>query len=243
MTVTLSPPMFLEFFVPNNSGVPAAGYKLFTYIAGTSTKQATWTDSSQSVQNANPLILDSNGIGTLWGDPSLAFKFVWAAANDTDPPTSPIRTVDNLTFPPSLALVTSNLRTLIWPVNEVAFTPSIAFATSGSITQTVIGASYSQVGNVLTFSFRIGWSAIASPTGNVLINGMPVAAKSGGPDAVCTILTSGISFSAGYLAFFIGNGANFGSIFNMQASGTTGQVGGAAFSSTGYLIVSGSYQV
>ncbi len=95
-TVGLSPPMFLQFFNPNNSGSPAAGYKLFTYRAGTSTKQATYTDSSGSVQNANPIILDSNGRASVWNDVSLSYKYVVAPPNDTDPPTSPVWTQDNI---------------------------------------------------------------------------------------------------------------------------------------------------
>lgn len=105
MTVVISPPMFLQFLNPNNSGAPAAGFKLFTYQAGTTTKQATWTDSTQTVQNANPIILDSQGGANVWGDPSLTYKFVWAPANDTDPPSSPIRTVDNIAFPVNLTAV------------------------------------------------------------------------------------------------------------------------------------------
>lgn len=105
MTATLAPPMFLYFPNPNNSGSPSNGFKLFTYLAGSSTKQVTWTDSTQNTQNANPLLLDANGVaaassaGGIWGDPSLSYKFVWAPANDTDPPSSPIRTVDNIQFP------------------------------------------------------------------------------------------------------------------------------------------------
>lgn len=123
MSVTLSPPMFLQFMNPNNTGAPAAGLQLFTYIAGTSTKQATWTDSTQVTQNNNPLPLDALGGANVWGDPSLAYKFVWAPANDTDPPTSPIRTVDNLYFPLTLAALTQQvLGTLIYPrtVAEIA---------------------------------------------------------------------------------------------------------------------------
>ena len=96
MSVTLSPPMFLQFFDPNNSGAPLAGGKLFTYVAGTSVKQATWTDSTQTIQNSNPIILDSNGAANVWLDPGLIYKFVLSPANDTDPPTSPLRTVDNI---------------------------------------------------------------------------------------------------------------------------------------------------
>lgn len=110
MSVTLSPPMFLQFFNPNNSGAPAAGYKLFTYIAGTSTKQPTWTDSTQTVQNSNPIILDSNGAAYVWIDPTLVYKFVFTVPNDTDPPTSPIRSEDNIT-----SITASVIGTLIWP--------------------------------------------------------------------------------------------------------------------------------
>lgn len=99
MSVTLAPPMFSQFLNQNNSGSPAVGYQLFTYQAGTSIKQATWTDSTQTSQNANPVELDGNGVGTFWGDPTLPYKFVWAPANDTDPPTSPLRTLDNFYFP------------------------------------------------------------------------------------------------------------------------------------------------
>lgn len=99
MTVSLAPPMVLQFQNPNNSGSPAAGFKLFTYQAGTSTKQSTWTDSTQTTQLPNPIILDSQGAATVWGDQSLVYKFVLASPTDTDPPTSPLRTVDNIYFP------------------------------------------------------------------------------------------------------------------------------------------------
>jgi hypothetical protein len=106
MTVTLSLPMYLQFFNPNNTGAPAAGYLLFTYKAGTSTKQATWTDSTQTVQNANPIVLDSNGAAYVWLDLSLSYKFVFSPPNDTDPPTSPIRSEDNIQGPLTLSSLT-----------------------------------------------------------------------------------------------------------------------------------------
>lgn len=96
MSVTISPPMFLQFLDPNNTGAPASGFKLFTYRAGTSVKQSTWTDSTQSVLNANPIILDSNGASYVWLDPTLTYKYVLAPPGDTDPPGSPLRTEDNI---------------------------------------------------------------------------------------------------------------------------------------------------
>lgn len=99
MSVTLAPPMFLHFDNPNNSGSPAAGFKLFTYQAGTTSKQATWTDATQGTQNANPIVLDANGNASVWGDPTLTYKFVLANPNDSDPPTSPLKTTDAIQFP------------------------------------------------------------------------------------------------------------------------------------------------
>jgi hypothetical protein len=99
MSVTVSPYPFLFFMNPNNSGSPAAGFQLFTYIAGTSTKQTTWTDSTQLVSNTNPIVLDANGAAYVWLDPTLIYKYVLAPPNDTDPPTSPLRSIDNLEGP------------------------------------------------------------------------------------------------------------------------------------------------
>lgn len=73
-----------------------AGMKLFCYAAGTTTKQATYTDSTITVPNANPIILDASGRAYIFLN-ALSYKFVLAPATDTDPPTSPIWTRDNVT--------------------------------------------------------------------------------------------------------------------------------------------------
>ena len=75
-----------------STGQPGAGYKLFTYEEGTSTKKTTWTTLSKSAENTNPIILDANGEADVWMDGD--YKFVLAPPTDTDPPTSPIWTVD-----------------------------------------------------------------------------------------------------------------------------------------------------
>jgi hypothetical protein len=43
------------------NGIPANGAKVFTYAAGSSTKQNTYTDSGGGTANPNPIILDSRG--------------------------------------------------------------------------------------------------------------------------------------------------------------------------------------
>lgn len=128
-----------------------------------------------------------------------------------------------------------------WKQDEVDFTPAIAFGTSGSITQSVQAAKYSQIGNVVTVSFRINWSAISSPTGSVTVTGLPVAPKAGGPDVAFYVWSSGLTISAGSLSLEVANGSTTGSLYNVQT--TTAAVQGAAFASSGSIIVSGSYQV
>lgn len=92
---TIAPPPKLQFF--DNNGNPLTGGKLFTYAAGTaSTKLATYTTAAGSTANANPIILDSRGECNCWFTPSLLYKLVLAPSTDTDPPTNPFWTVDNL---------------------------------------------------------------------------------------------------------------------------------------------------
>jgi hypothetical protein len=61
----------VQFF--DNNGVPLAGGLLCTYAAGTTTPQATYTSSSASVTNSNPVVLDSAGRASVWLN-NLAFK-------------------------------------------------------------------------------------------------------------------------------------------------------------------------
>jgi hypothetical protein len=80
----------------DNNGNPLAGGKLFTYAAGTTTKQNSYTDATGATPNTNPVILDSRGESSVWLDQTLAYKVVLAPATDTDPPTNPIWTIDNI---------------------------------------------------------------------------------------------------------------------------------------------------
>ena len=77
-----------KFQAITTAGVPYVGAKLYTYAAGTTTPQTSYTSSAQTTANANPVILDSRGeadvmlvagsrMGNLdvpydryWGDPA-----------------------------------------------------------------------------------------------------------------------------------------------------------------------------
>lgn len=96
--MNLAPLPIQKFF--NNNGRPLEGGKLFTYVSGTTTKIATYTDSSGGALNTNPVILDFRGECRLWIDPTKAYTFVLAPSTDTDPPTNPFWTVNDITAAP-----------------------------------------------------------------------------------------------------------------------------------------------
>jgi hypothetical protein len=94
MTNVLSPGAKQQFF--DNNGRPLVGGKLFTYEAGTTTKLSTYTDSGGMSTNTNPVILDYRGECNLWIPPNVPYKYVLAPSTDTDPPTNPIWSVDDV---------------------------------------------------------------------------------------------------------------------------------------------------
>ena len=85
MAVNLSPVggVAAQFF--DNNGVILSGGKLYTYAAGTTTNQTTYTTSSGSTAHTNPIILDSAGrvpSGEIWLIDNSQYKFVLKDSND-----------------------------------------------------------------------------------------------------------------------------------------------------------------
>lgn len=65
-----------QFF--DNNGVPLAGGLIYTYAAGTTTPQATYTTSAGTVAHPNPIVLNSAGRvpgGEIWLLPA-SYKFI-----------------------------------------------------------------------------------------------------------------------------------------------------------------------
>jgi hypothetical protein len=87
-----------QFFSSN--GTLAVGYKLYTYLAGTTTKEAVAADFAGSANHTNPIVLNSIGLppgSPIFLDIAKSYKFVYATPADTDPPASPLYTADNIT--------------------------------------------------------------------------------------------------------------------------------------------------
>lgn len=106
----LAPYIMPQFF--DNNGNPLSGGKLFTYAAGTTTKLATYTDSTGTVPNTNPVIMNTRGEplnGGVWVPAGVAYKFVLAPSTDSDPPTNAFWTVDNAASDSTAPLATGFL--------------------------------------------------------------------------------------------------------------------------------------
>ena len=85
MAVNLSPVggVAAQFF--DNNGVILSGGKIYTYAAGTTTNQTTYTSASGLTAHTNPIILDSAGrvpSGEIWLTDGLSYKFVIKNTND-----------------------------------------------------------------------------------------------------------------------------------------------------------------
>lgn len=147
-------PLPIQRFVSNDNK-PLVGGLLFTYVAGTTTKITTYTDYTGSSANTNPIQLDYRGECRLWIDPSKSYKFVLSPPTDTDPPSNPIWTVDNITI-------------------GTASTDNAAVdsGTANNVTLTIAGVS------ALSAFLRLVFKAAATNTGPVLLtlNGLPAKA-------------------------------------------------------------------
>ncbi len=69
------------FLVPNaqqqfcdSNGVPLASGSVYFYEPGTTTPKNTWADQDLTTLNTNPVVLDSAGRATIWGDVGQSYR-------------------------------------------------------------------------------------------------------------------------------------------------------------------------
>ena len=144
MAVFLSPVggAAAQFFT--NSGVILSGGKLYSYAAGTTTPQATFTSSSGNTNHTNPIILDSAGRvpgGEIWLSAS-SYKFVLNTSVDVL-----IATYDNIRGVGATSVT-----------NFTGNGSTVAYAVTGNVLDVYINGvyqnrnTYAVSGATLTFS-------------------------------------------------------------------------------------------
>lgn len=126
MTQLLPTPIFRA---EDNNGAPLAGGALWTYQAGTTTPQVTYTDSTGGTPNPNPVPLNARGEAQVWMTAGQAYKFLLTDSFGTTIPGWP---VDNVTAPDAGGSASSLLSRLADPVDPangpgmMGFNPAVA---------------------------------------------------------------------------------------------------------------------
>lgn len=125
MTAFLSPVFGAGAQLFSNQGIVLSGGKIWTYQSGTTTPLATWTDSTQAVSNANPIILDSAGrpSNEMWLQSGSTYKLILMDSNNNI-----LGTWDNVA---GLNDVSSSITVSEW--TTTALTPSYISGTSFSV--------------------------------------------------------------------------------------------------------------
>jgi hypothetical protein len=98
--VTLSPVARQQFFAAD--GTPLANGCIFTYLSGTTTPAATYTDQTGLFLQTNPIILDAGGFSSIWLS-AQAYRFILSSAGDPNCSTGSQQwVVDGIQPPPFL---------------------------------------------------------------------------------------------------------------------------------------------
>lgn len=121
-----------------------AGGKLYSYIAGTTTPQSTYTDSTSATANANPVILDSRGEAGVWLADDAFYKLSLYTADNIL-----VWTVDQISSNITLAaLAESNGSSLIGYLP--AGTGAVATTVQTKLRETVSVKDFGAVGDGVT---------------------------------------------------------------------------------------------
>lgn len=83
-------------------GAPLAGFKLYTYLAGSTTPVGTYKDQALTDKNENPIKLDATGSCSIWLDPSMTYKFVLKSPLGVTQPGWPVDNISGAATPLSL---------------------------------------------------------------------------------------------------------------------------------------------
>ena len=140
-----------QFF--DNNGVPLSGGLLYTYAAGTTTPQATYTTPVGNITNSNPIVLDSSGRTPqeIWLLNGYTYKFVLQTATATQ-----IGSYDNIPGQSSNVAIINDANSVAYEQGSTTTAGSFIvgktyqITTIGTTNFTAIGASSNTVGTYFT---------------------------------------------------------------------------------------------
>jgi len=155
MSVLLLPPIF-QFF--DDNGDPLAGGFVDTFAAGTTTRLATYTDYTGTIEAPNPIELDAagrptSGSGAIWGQG--AYKFIVRDANGVqvgDP-------LDNVTSFTALASATNAFfQSFSGNGSQTVFTTSDDLGTEEKALMVFVSKGLEEIAVNGSFTSDTGWT-------------------------------------------------------------------------------------
>lgn len=159
MTVSLSP-ILNGYQAFTAAGLPLSGGFLYTYQAGTSTLQATFTTNSGLIANSNPIQLDAAGRPPqeIWLIDGQAYRFV-----QTDSLGSDLRTFDNISTPATALLISAAIAALSATLAASSGSDLIGFlqAGAGAVARTLQSKDQD---NLSVLDFGTGFSGFPAAT-------------------------------------------------------------------------------
>jgi hypothetical protein len=175
-----SPSPVFQFF--KTDGTPAAGYKLKTYLAGTTADAATYQDANGSTLHTNPVELDVNGSASIFIDPAVAYKYVLTTAAD-----AVVATWDNIqSYNPS-SVINYDQETVVISSGTATITKPMALidteAAAATDDLTTITKSTATTGDILYISAVNSGRAVVIKNGTSTNN---IMTKSGGDYTLVT---------------------------------------------------------
>jgi hypothetical protein len=192
----VAPPGLTQVF--DNNGNPAAGYLLYTYDGGTSTPRTTWSNSGETVSNANPVVLDASGRAQIYWRGNYRVEL-------RTPADAVVWSQDNFNVPDPAAA------TSIVFANGTVSTPSVRFV------QATSSGLFSPAANQVAMAVN-GVEVQRWASGNVGIGGTPTQRLdvfgTARIQGTLTVTTGGVTVTAGGVT--------------VAAGGLTVSAGGAA---------------
>jgi hypothetical protein len=166
-TVNLSPLGGAASQFLDNNGVILSGGKLYTYAAGTTTPQATYTSSAGTTPHANPIILDSAGRvpgGEIWLTNGQTYKFTVETSASVL-----IGTYDNIKGINDTSGITPVIYNAAGNGAQVAFSLATA-PTSENTTNIYINGVYQQKNTYTVVGVTVTFSAAPPLTSTIEIS-------------------------------------------------------------------------
>lgn len=208
-TQTLSPVFKQQFF--DNNGKPLFGGKLYSYAAGTTSPAATYTDSTGTTPNTNPIVLDYRGECNCWISPNFAYKFVL-----TDSFGTTIWSVDNV-------------------INQAGSGSTYYFGGGGHGSSNTYAVNFSAPFSTIPTGTVVYWVPDFTNTGSATLNvnstgPAPILTQFGVPASagqVVALGATGTIYIGGSWYLLTGGGVVNNSTFGSYIANTTGGSGNA----------------